>query len=87
MIEFQYDRAGDAASAICLAETVDGSKYLGGGTNLVDLMRERIEQPRALVDVTQLSHAIQDRSDGSILIGAAQLLRDRAARGNRYLGG
>ena len=71
MIEFTFDRAEDAASAIRLAEAVDGSKYLGGGTNLVDLMRERIEEPRALVDVTRLSQTIDDRADGSILIGAA----------------
>ena len=31
------------------------SKFLGGGTNLVDLMRENIEQPDALIDVTRLS--------------------------------
>ncbi len=30
------------------------SKFLGGGTNLVDLMRENIEQPDALIDVTRL---------------------------------
>ncbi|MBD5656817.1 MAG: xanthine dehydrogenase family protein subunit M [Candidatus Eremiobacteraeota bacterium] len=71
MIAFKFERARDAASAIRLAEAGDGAKYLGGGTNLVDLMRERIEEPRALVDVTRLSHEIEERADGSILIGAA----------------
>ena len=37
-----------------------GAKYLGGGTNLVDLMRETIERPTALVDVTGLSDAIEE---------------------------
>ncbi len=37
-----------------------GAKYLGGGTNLVDLMRETIERPAALVDVTGLAAAIED---------------------------
>ncbi len=48
-----------------------GAKYLGGGTNLVDLMRETIEEPHTLIDVTALSKEITARDDGSILIGAA----------------
>ena len=42
-----------------------------GGTNLVDLMRETLETPAALVDVTGLSSSIIEREDGSLLIGAA----------------
>jgi xanthine dehydrogenase YagS FAD-binding subunit len=44
---------------------------LGGGTNLVDLMRETLERPSALIDVTGLSSNITEREDGSIMIGAA----------------
>jgi xanthine dehydrogenase YagS FAD-binding subunit len=47
------------------------TKYLGGGTNLVDLMRETLERPTALVDVTNLSSAIEERGHGGLLIGAA----------------
>ena len=65
MIEFQFERATDTASAIQLLSATDGAKYLGGGTNVVDLMRERIENPTALIDVTRLSHAIAERPDGS----------------------
>ena len=57
--------------ALRLAGTTAGAKYLGGGTNLVDLMRETVEQPDALVDVTGLSSDIEVRDDGSLLIGAA----------------
>jgi xanthine dehydrogenase YagS FAD-binding subunit len=71
MIDFRFERAADAASAIRLLGATDGAKYLGGGTNVVDLMRERIEQPTTLVDVTRLSHEIDDRPDGSIFVGAA----------------
>ena len=46
-------------------------KYLGGGTNLVDLLRETIERPAKLIDVVRLSNAIEEREDGSLLIGAA----------------
>jgi xanthine dehydrogenase YagS FAD-binding subunit len=70
MIPFTYARATDTADALSRG-TADGARYLGGGTNLVDLMRETIERPAALVDVTGLSEAIQERPDGGLLIGAA----------------
>jgi len=70
MTPFTYSRAADVADAI--RQGIEPrSRYLGGGTNLVDLMRETIEQPRALIDVTGLSGAITERDEGSLLIGAA----------------
>jgi xanthine dehydrogenase YagS FAD-binding subunit len=71
MLPFDYSRAKDKAEAIAVASNSPQSRYLGGGTNLVDLMRENIEQPRSLVDVTDLSREIEIRADGSICIGAA----------------
>jgi xanthine dehydrogenase YagS FAD-binding subunit len=70
VIELAYSRAADAADAIRLAEGGDAS-YLGGGTNLVDLMRETVEAPSALVDVTGLSAEIEEAEDGGLMIGAA----------------
>jgi len=70
MTPFTYARARDAGDAIRQAAPAD-ARYLGGGTNLVDLMRETVERPAALVDVSGLSGAIEARPDGSILIGAA----------------
>jgi xanthine dehydrogenase YagS FAD-binding subunit len=70
MTPFTYARAQDAADAVRLGG-VSGAKYLGGGTNLVDLLRETIEHPSSLVDVTGLSGAIEERADGGLLIGAA----------------
>jgi xanthine dehydrogenase YagS FAD-binding subunit len=70
MNSFTYARAGDIAEALRLGSTHQ-TKYLGGGTNLVDLMRETVERPEALVDVTGLSNAIEERNDGGLLIGAA----------------
>jgi xanthine dehydrogenase YagS FAD-binding subunit len=70
VIEFTYARAGDASDAIQRAAE-QNAKYLGGGTNLVDLMRETVEAPSALVDVTGLSAEIEDTDDGGLLIGAA----------------
>ncbi len=70
MNNFTYARAVDTADAVRQGAAVD-AKYLGGGTNLVDLMRETLERPSALVDVTGLSSAITEQVDGSLLIGAA----------------
>lgn len=69
MTPFTYARASDVPDAVRLA-SLEATKYLGGGTNLVDLMRETIERPEALVDVTGLSAAIEDHQ-GGLLIGAA----------------
>lgn len=55
MNNFAYSRAETVAEAIGLLSQQSNSKFLGGGTNLVDLMRENIEQPDALIDVTRLS--------------------------------
>ena len=70
MIPFIYARADDAADALRRG-AVAGARYLGGGTNLVDLMRETIERPGTLVDVTGLSGTIEETADGGLLIGAA----------------
>lgn len=71
MRNFAYSRAGTAADALHLVSTLGNAKFLGGGTNLVDLMRENIEQPDALVDVTRLPLAgISETAEGGISIGA-----------------
>lgn len=70
MIEFSYARASDPSHALLLG-SAEGARYLGGGTNLVDLMRETIEQPRELVDVTGLDAGIEETGQGGLLIGAS----------------
>ncbi|HEX6454593.1 MAG TPA: xanthine dehydrogenase family protein subunit M [Trebonia sp.] len=70
MNPFTYTKAGDPADALRRG-AAEGARYLGGGTNLVDLMRETIEQPSALIDVTGLSGDIVETPDGGLLIGAA----------------
>jgi xanthine dehydrogenase YagS FAD-binding subunit len=67
---FAYERARDAAGAVAAAGA--GVRYLGGGTNLVDLMRLGVETPERLVDVTGLPHdEIAELDGGALRIGAA----------------
>ena len=69
MTPFLYERAADSQAAIALGARARAS-YLGGGTNLIDLMRETIAQPELLVDVTGLSREIEATGDGGLRIGA-----------------
>ncbi|MEQ4725596.1 xanthine dehydrogenase family protein subunit M [Nonomuraea sp. B19D2] len=69
MKPFSYVTATDLSSAIGVATAE--SKYLAGGTNLVDLMRAGIETPDRLVDISRLPLAeIEDLPEGGLRIGA-----------------
>jgi xanthine dehydrogenase YagS FAD-binding subunit len=85
MTPFRFERAGDAKGAVS-AIAAPSAKFLGGGTNLVDLMRETIERPEVLIDVTALDRKITETATGGLRIGAAarntavaehRLVRDR----------
>src|SRR3954466_4401662 len=71
MKPFTYSRSTSVEAAIAVAQQTPHVKFLAGGTNLVDLMREQIEQPDSLVDITALPFSeIADRTDGGLSIGA-----------------
>jgi xanthine dehydrogenase YagS FAD-binding subunit len=57
MRPFKYSRATDARSATQLVSANEHAKFLAGGTNLLDLMKEDVERPEALVDITRLKLA------------------------------
>jgi xanthine dehydrogenase YagS FAD-binding subunit len=67
---FEYARAASPSDAVRLVAGNPQAKFLAGGTNLVDLMRERIELPSTLVDVSGLSREVNLRDDGGLVIGA-----------------
>ena len=68
---FTYKQASNVDDAVETISSVNNAKFIGGGTNLVDLMRENIEQPNAIIDVTHLPLTeIEELEDGSIKIGA-----------------
>ncbi|GII82555.1 FAD-binding molybdopterin dehydrogenase [Sphaerisporangium siamense] len=78
MRPFAYARPADARSAV--AALGDGAVYLGGGTNLVDLMRLGVVTPGTLVDVSRLAaDVIEETPGGGLLVGAGVRNGDLAA--------
>jgi xanthine dehydrogenase YagS FAD-binding subunit len=76
---FRYERAADERGAVA-AVAEPGAKFLGGGTNLVDLMRLGVETPSLLVDVTRLPlDRIEALEGGGLRIGAGVRNSDLAA--------
>src|SRR5947207_10232957 len=71
MNPFTYSRAADADQAVTAISSKPQGKFLGGGTNLIDLMKMGVETPNELVDVTRLPLAkIEELSDKGVRIGA-----------------
>ncbi|MEV4256817.1 xanthine dehydrogenase family protein subunit M [Spirillospora sp. NPDC049652] len=77
MRPFTYARAATADDAV--AQHTDGSAYLGGGTNLVDLMRLGVALPSRLVDVAHLPHGEIEAGEDGLVIGATVRNSDLAA--------
>ena len=74
---FTYQRAETAVEAAVAAATVPGTRFIAGGTNLLDLMKLEIETPAHLVDVNGLGlDKIEPTADGGLRIGA--LVRNTA---------
>jgi xanthine dehydrogenase YagS FAD-binding subunit len=70
MDAFSYVRAADVDEAV-RAGGARGARYIGGGTNLIDLMKGGVEHADTLVDVTHLPLAdVTDTADGGLRIGA-----------------
>jgi xanthine dehydrogenase YagS FAD-binding subunit len=80
MRSFRYHRAAEVAEAVDLVAGEPAAAYLGGGTNLVDLMKLGVHRPDLLVDVTRLGlDRIERLPDGSLRIGATVRNSDLAA--------
>ncbi|MFC8198637.1 FAD binding domain-containing protein [Streptomyces sp. NPDC057298] len=80
MREFGYERAVDVSGAIALLDADPDARFLGGGTNLVDLMKTGVERPGRLVDVRELPlDRIESTEDGGLRIGATVTNSDLAA--------
>lgn len=80
MKDFGYLAPTDVTTAVNAIAAEPGAKFLGGGTNLVDLMREGIERPDTLIDLTRLPlTGIEELPDGTTRIGALARNSDVAA--------
>jgi xanthine dehydrogenase YagS FAD-binding subunit len=80
MRTFSYARAGDPATAVAAVLEDPEACFLGGGTNLVDLMRLGAARPTALVDITHLGlDDVRETPDGGLRIGATVRNSDLAA--------
>lgn len=77
MRPFKYSRATDAANAVKMAANAD-TKFLAGGTNLLDLMKEDVERPKELIDVTRLNLGQIKSSGGNLSLGALAKNTDTA---------
>ncbi|MFF4510498.1 FAD binding domain-containing protein [Streptomyces mirabilis] len=80
MREFDYERAYDVTGAVALLGADPDARYLGGGTNLVDLMKSGVERPARLVDVRELPlDRVEFTRSGGLRIGATVTNSDLAA--------
>lgn len=80
MRPFAYVRATSLQDAVDAHATHPGSRYLGGGTNLVDLMKQDVETPTTLIDLTRLPlHHIEELPTGGLRVGATVPNSDLAA--------
>ncbi|MGO8778668.1 MAG: FAD binding domain-containing protein [Rhodomicrobium sp.] len=71
MINFGYTRAKDTADAVRQIAADPKAKFIAGGTNLIDLMKEDVERPTRLIDISRLPlNKIEETAGGGLRIGA-----------------
>jgi xanthine dehydrogenase YagS FAD-binding subunit len=78
MRPFKYTRASEASSAAQAVAANPQARFLAGGTNLLDLMKEDVERPTELVDLTRLKLTEIKRLGGGVSIGALATNTDTA---------
>ncbi len=70
MNRFSFTRANSVPEAVRAGGGAD-TRFLAGGTNLIDLMKENVERPSALVDINRVGLAgIEERPGGGLRLGA-----------------
>ncbi|MEU5689442.1 FAD binding domain-containing protein [Streptomyces venezuelae] len=80
MKSFRYVRAHSVDEATAAHAGRATSRYLGGGTNLVDLMKLGVERPETLIDVSRLPlDGVAELADGSLRVGATVRNSDLAS--------
>jgi xanthine dehydrogenase YagS FAD-binding subunit len=71
MINFEYTRATGVADAVRQIAADPRAKFIAGGTNLIDLMKEDVERPTRLIDISRLPlNTVETTDGGGVRIGA-----------------
>ena len=79
MNPFEYQRASGSETAMSAITDSGHGKFLAGGTNLIDLMKNGVERPERLVDINRLPLAkIEPLPDGGLRLGALARNSDTA---------
>jgi xanthine dehydrogenase YagS FAD-binding subunit len=78
MRPFRYTRADEVSAAVGAVAANPHARFLAGGTNLLDLMKEDVERPDELVDLTRLKLTEIKRTRDGVSIGALATNTDTA---------
>ncbi len=71
MNNFSYARATDTSGAVGEISKDAAAKFIAGGTNLIDLMKENVARPSKLVDINRLPlNKIEENEAGGLRLGA-----------------
>jgi xanthine dehydrogenase YagS FAD-binding subunit len=76
---FEYQRAEQNEAAVRSMAEASGARFLAGGTNLIDLMKNGVERPERLIDINNLPlRNIEALPDGGLRLGALARNSDTA---------
>ena len=78
MRPFSYVAASDASVAFDAVAREPDAKFVAGGTNLIDLMKDEVERPSLLVDINALPYGRIEARDGELRIGSLARMSDVA---------
>lgn len=70
MKPFAYTRVTTSQAAVQAVVRDQTAKFIAGGTNLIDLMKEDVVQPGHLVDINRLELTRIEERDGGLRLGA-----------------
>jgi xanthine dehydrogenase YagS FAD-binding subunit len=78
MNPFRFAQATDADTAVATLSGDRTMRYIAGGTNIIDLMKDDVEKPSVLLDITHLPMRAIEASPAGIRLGALATMADVA---------
>lgn len=79
MNDFLFERAQSPEGAISAVRSRSGARFIAGGTNILDLMKDAVEAPSLLVDINALPLRGIEQRGSALFIGALERMGDVAA--------